>query len=95
MGVKRIRFLSKGFQGVLTSPGVEGVVHATAREQAAALEASEKVPYKVRRMAGATSRAVYIAEPEGEEERVKDLDHETWVNEVWPMVGGPKWRPHR
>lgn len=95
MGFRRIQFLSRGFKEILTSPGVEARVAAEARKQARAKEAESGSPYQVERMPGARSRVVYIAKPEDEEGRVPNLDHETWMREVWPRVGGPSWRPHR
>lgn len=92
--VHKIQFISSGFEGILNSSGVEGVVASTARSQAQIQEQKTKVPYAVSRMAGATSRVVYVAKPENDDGRVPNLDHETWMNEVWPRVGGPAWRPH-
>ena len=92
--VHKIQFISSGFEGILNSSGVEGVVASTARSQAQIQEQRTKVPYAVERMAGATSRVVYVAKPENDDGRVPSLDHETWINEVWPRVGGPAWHPH-
>lgn len=93
MAVKRIRFLSEGFRNILTSPEVESIVAAEARRQAARKEAETGEEYEVARLNFATSRVVYTAKPKGG--RRPNLDHETWMNVVWPKVGGPKWRPHR
>lgn len=96
--LKRIRFLSSGYSGVLNSPGTASKVAAEARRQAQAMEREAGSPYRVQPLARATSRIVYVAKPEDSDEgdgRAKGLDHDTWVNEVWPKVGGPKWRPHR
>lgn len=95
MAFRRISFLSEGFKEILTSPGVEAKVAAEARRQAQAKEAETGSPYQVGRMPGARSRVVYIAKPEDGDGRVPNLDHETWMREVWPRVGGPSWRPHR
>ena len=90
----RIEFLSSGFEAILNSPGVDAAVAAEARRQAQSMERDAGEPYDVSRMAGATSRAVYVAKPEGSDaRRAPALDHETWINEVWPRVGGDKWRP--
>lgn len=93
-GVRKIEFLSEGFRDILTGPGVDAAVAAEARRQAARKEAETGEPYRVEKLASASSRAVYVVRPEQDEEgRVRDLDHETWMREVWPRVGGPKWRP--
>lgn len=93
--LKRIEFISSGFAGILNSPGLEAVVAAEARRQAQELEQQAGEPYAVEKMANATSRVVYTARPEGaEDETSRKVDHETWINEIWPKVGGPKWRPH-
>lgn len=94
--VRKIEFLSSGFADVLNSPGMESAVAAEARKQAQMQEQKTGEPYAVERMAKATSRVVYIAKPasdDGDEAREK-IDHETWINDIWPRVGGPKWRPH-
>lgn len=94
--LKRIDFVSKGFAEILNGPGVDSAVAAEARRQAQSAEQESGEPYTVERMAGATSRAVYIAKPAGSDDEAKraKIDHETWINEIWPKVGGPKWRPH-
>lgn len=93
--VKRIRFLSSGFADVLNGPGVDSAVAAEARRQAQERERETGSPYAVERMPGATSRVVYTAHPADEEgESRGKVDHETWMKEIWPKVGGPKWRPH-
>lgn len=93
--LKRISFVSTGFRGVLNSPGLESVVAAEARKSAQAKEREAGEPYAVERMAAATSRVVYVARPEGDDAQAREkIDHETWMNDVWPKVGGPKWRPH-
>lgn len=91
--VKRTRSVPAGCISLLTCAGIDGVVAAEARKQAAKKEKWRRTPYVVEKTSS-TGRAVYVAHPEGEG-RVPNLDHETWVNEVWPRVGGPKWRPHR
>lgn len=93
--LKKIQFVSSGFAAILNGPGVESVVAAEARRQAQALEQRTGEAYAVGRMPNATSRVVYTAKPEGAEEEAKrKIDHETWINEIWPKVGGLKWRPH-
>lgn len=93
--LKKIQFVSSGFAAILNSPGLEAVVAAEARRRAQVLEQQSGEPYAVEKMANATSRVVYTARPEGaEEEARRKIDHETWMNEIWPKVGGPKWRPH-
>ena len=91
--VKRIRFRDAGFRGILKSPGVTSVVAAEARSQAQRMESETGVPYELEQKNSA-SRCRFVAKPE-EAERVPDMDHETWMNEVWPRVGGPSWRPRR
>ena len=95
--LRRIEFVSDGFEQILNCPGVEAVVAAEARRQAQLQEAKTGEPYEVERMAGATSRVVYVARPDGDEVtgRIPHLTHERWMREVWPRVGGPSWRPHR
>ena len=91
----KFRFLSDGFQRVLTSSGMEAKVQAVARKQAQVNEQEYGVPYEVKRMANATSRVVYTVSPSEETEmRLPNLTHEKWIEEVWPRVGDPKWRPH-
>ena len=90
----RIEFLSDGFNGILHDPGLDSMLASLARQKAQQLEQSANVPYAVEKK-GFSSRSVYLVRPEGgEAQRVPGLDHETWINEVWPMVGGDKWRPH-
>lgn len=93
-GAVRLEFLSSGFRGILTGPGVDAAVAAEARRQAASLEASTGAPYRVEKYAGATSRSVYVAKREGVEP-TPGLTHEQWMNDVWPKVGGARWRPKR
>ena len=94
--LKKISFVSKGFAAVLNSSGMDAAVAAQARKQAQLMEQSTGEAYRVERLANASSRVVYTAKPEGEDgsEGRRKIDHETWVKEVWPKVGGPKWRPH-
>lgn len=90
----KFRFLSDGFQRVLTSSGVEAMVQSVARSQAQVNEQEYGVPYEVKRMANATSRVVYTVSPSEETEmRLPNLTHEKWIEEVWPRVGKAKWRP--
>lgn len=90
----RIEFLSDGFRDVLFAPGLDSMLAAQARQQAQALEREAGVPYDVERKNFA-SRPVYLVRPEdGSGSERERIDHETWINEVWPRVGGPKWRPH-
>lgn len=90
----KFRFISDGFQRVLTSSGVEAKVQAVARKQAQVNEQEYGVPYEVKRMANATSRVVYTVSPSEETEmRLPNLTHEKWIKEVWPRVGGAQWRP--
>lgn len=94
MAKRRIEFLSSGFRSVLNSSGMEACVQSVARKQAQEKEQETGAAYVVERMANATSRVVYTAKPSDEDDgRVKGLDHETWMNEVWPRVGGDQWRP--
>ena len=93
MGVKRIKFLSKGFQGILTGREVGSLVASEARKQASRLEASTGEEYEIVKYSKATSRTVFLVRPKGG--KVPDLDHETWMSKLWPKVGGPPWRPHR
>lgn len=93
-GLKKIRFYSEGFASVLTSPGVDSAVAAAARTKASEMESETGVPYEVERDCGWDGRSAYVAKPEGDSgERIEGLTHEQWMNEVWPKVGGPSWRP--
>ena len=94
MKLKKIRFISSGFAGVLTSPGISGEVASAARKEASRMESRTGEAYEVEQGSGWDGRTVYWAKPEGAERRVEGLDHETWMSEVWPRVGGPSWRPH-
>lgn len=89
-----IKFFEQGFRDILTGPGVDGMVAAAARKKAATLEARTGTPYRVEKATGISSRSVYTARPDIPEGRVAGLTHEQWINELWPRIGGPKWRPH-
>lgn len=88
----RIEFISEGFQRVLASPGVDALCSSVARRKASEMEASEGVEYQVARKGG--WRPVYLAKTKGPIPRLPRLDHDTWMRELWPRVGGAKWRPH-
>lgn len=94
IAIKRIRFRSEGFAGVLTSPGVTSAVAAYARRRAAQEERESGVPYTAEPDRGWDGRSAYAVRPASGEGRVPNLDHETWMREVWPRVGGAPWRPH-
>lgn len=103
---KKIKFLSDGFADVLTSSGVDGIVASEARAAAQEQEGKTGVPYEVRKDRSWDGRAAYLAKPVDEEKpsgesddekkpaRRSSLTHEEWMRDVWPRVGGPKWRPH-
>lgn len=88
----RIEFVSEGFRAVLKSPGVSALCASIAQRRAAEKEAETHMAWKVKKGPDSYSRAFYIVKPDTDERR--KLTHEEWVNEVWPVVGGPKWRPH-
>lgn len=104
--VRKIKFLSQGFADVLTSSGVDGVVASEARAAAQEQEGKTGVPYEVRKDESWDGRAAYLAKPVNEESpadetgdekgpaRRSSLTHEEWMRDVWPRVGGAKWRPH-
>lgn len=104
--VRRIQFVSQGFADVLTSSGVDGIVASEARAAAQGQEGRTGVPYEVRKDRSWDGRAAYLAKPVDEEGPSGELDdekrparrssltHEEWMRDVWPRVGGPKWRPH-
>ena len=104
--VKKLQFLSQGFADVLTSSGVDGIVASEARSSAQEQEGRTGVPYEVRKDRSWDGRAAYLAKPVDEESpsgesddekrpaRRSSLTHEEWMRDVWPRVGGPKWRPH-
>lgn len=104
--VKKLKFLSQGFADVLTSSGVDGVVASEARSAAQEQEGRTGVAYEVRKDRSWDGRAAYLAKPVDEEKpsgesddekrpaRRSSLTHEEWMRDVWPRVGGPKWRPH-
>ena len=104
--VRKVKFLSQGFAGVLTSSGVDGVVASEARSAAQEQEGKAGVPYEVRKDRSWDGRAAYLAKPADEEKpsgesddekgpaRRSSLTHEEWMRDVWTRVGGPKWRPH-
>lgn len=104
--VKRLQFLSQGFADVLTSSGVDGIVASEARAAAQEQEGRTGVAYEVREDRSWDGRAAYLAKPVDEEKpsgesddekrpaRRSSLTHEEWMRDVWPRVGGPKWRPH-
>lgn len=92
MARARIKFHSDGFRELLQDPGMWGAAHAAAREEAARLESETGVPYTVEKSAGWDGRAGYDARPEQSHERVEGLTHEQWMEEIWPRVGGPKYR---
>lgn len=106
MRVKKIKFVSKGFADVLTSSGVDGAVASAARSAAQEKEGATGVAYEVRKDESWDGRAAYLAKPvddespagiAGDEERParkSSLTHEEWMRDVWPRVGGSKWRPH-
>ena len=93
-GAVRFEFLSSGFREILTGPSVDAEVAAAARKQAADLEAKTGVPYRVEKYTGATTRSVYVAKRDGFAP-TPGLTHEQWMSDVWPKVGGAKWRPKR
>lgn len=104
--VRRIQFVSQGFADILTSSGVDGIVASEARSAAQEQEGRTGVPYEVRKDRSWDGRAAYLAKPVDEEgpyggsddekkpARRSSLTHEEWMRDVWPRVGGPKWRPH-
>ena len=106
MRVKKIKFVSKGFADVLTSSGDDGAVASAARSAAQEQEGATGVAYEVRKDESWDGRAAYLAKPvdeespsgvsdgEGKPARRSSLTHEEWMRDVWPRVGGPKWRPH-
>lgn len=89
----KIRFYSEGFRAILKGPGLSGVCHSTARQKAAELEQRNRIPYEVEDVSDG-NRTKYLARPQ-KGARVPALTHEQWMKEVWPRVGGAKWRPHR
>ena len=104
--VTKVKFLSQGFADVLTSSGVDGIVASEARAAAQEQEGKAGIPYEVRKDRSWDGRAAYLAKPVDEEKpsgesdderkpaRRSSLTHEEWMRDVWPRVGGPKWRPH-
>lgn len=104
--VRKIKFISQGFADVLTSSGVDGIVASEARAAAQEQEGKTGVPYEVRKDRTWDGRAAYLAKPADEEKasgesddekkpaRRSSLTHEEWMRDVWPRVGGAKWRPH-
>ena len=104
--VKKLKFLSQGFADVLTSSGVDGIVASEDRVAAQEQEGRTGVAYEVREDRSWDGRAAYLAKPVDEERpagetgdekkpaRRSSLTHEEWMRDVWPRVGGPKWRPH-
>lgn len=91
----RIRFDSEGFRRILVSAPVDALAASYARKRAQAMESQTGEPYEVEQRSKATRRASYLVKPAGAEIEKAKIDHETWMNEIWPKVGGPKWRPHR
>ena len=91
---------------MLTSSGVDGIVASEARAAAQEQEGKTGVPYEVREDRSWDGRAAYLAKPvdeekpsggsdeEGKPARRSSLTHEEWMRDVWPRVGGAKWRPH-
>ena len=92
MARARIKFHTRGFRQLLQDPGMWGVCQAEARKQAARLESESGTPYSVEKRFGWDGRAGYMARTEGDAGRVEGLTHEQWMEEVWPRVGGPKYR---
>lgn len=104
--VRKLQFLSQGFADVLNSSGVDGIVASEARAAAQEQEGKTGVAYEVRKDESWDGRAAYLAKPvddespssssddEGRPARRSSLTHEEWMRDVWPRVGGPKWRPH-
>lgn len=104
--VKKLEFISQGFADVLTSSGVDGIVASEARSAAQEQEGRTGVAYEVRKDRSWDGRAAYLAKPVDDESpsgetgdekkpaRRSSLTHEEWMRDVWPRVGGPKWRPH-
>ena len=90
----KIQHFNKGYERVLKSPGVEAEVHAQAVKASQQQERETGKKSEVLKLERATSRPVYVARTE-REYPTGYLTHEKWVNVVWPMVGGPKWRPNR
>ena len=98
MAFRRISFLSDGFADVLNSAGVVAETASAARKQAQAKERETGVPYVLEQTTVSWkgyARPMFVAKPKDGDGRVPNLDHETWMREVWPRVGGPSWRPHR
>lgn len=92
----RIEFLSEGFRDIMLSSGVDAEVASVARSQAQIKERETGVPYAVEKDRGWDGRVAYMAKPADGSKylRTPNLDHETWMEVVWPKVGGAKWRPH-
>lgn len=97
-GLRRVQHYSIGYSALLNSAGVDAEIAAAARREAAKKEsetgeAYELVPSRTRW----SPRPMYTVRPEGEKEAKpkSGLDHETWIDVVWPKVGGAKWRPNR
>lgn len=97
MGRKtRIEFVSEGFMGVLKDPGTVSLLNSLAAKRRAEYEAGEGIPYEARQSTAWDGRPrviVSAAKPLPGVERTPNLTHERWVNDIWPKVGGPKYRP--
>lgn len=96
----RIEFVSEGFMGVLSDPGTVSLLNSLGAKRRAEFEAAEGIPYEVRQSAAWDGRPRVIVSavrplPKAEFERTPDLTHERWVNDIWPKVGGPKYRRSR
>lgn len=92
----RIEFVSEGFMGVLQSPGVGALLNSVAARSKARCEAAEGIPYAVTQSTAWDGRPrvlVRARKPLPRLERTEGLTHEQWMAQVWPKVGGPKYRP--
>lgn len=91
MGAKRIRFLDSGFRALINDRAINAMCHAEARRRASELESREGVEYRVQYKG--IGRPSYLVRP-ADYTRMPALTHEQWMDELWPKVGGPIWRPH-
>ena len=88
----KIKFHDAGFRGILSDPGTVSICAAEAQRTASELESETGRAYRVEQ-GRSSDRPRMLVRADGEPERVEGLDHETWMSEVWPRVGGAKWRP--
>ncbi len=89
----RIEFLTAGFAGVLADAGTVSLLNSVAARKRSELEQRYGGTYQTKQSTAWDGRPRVIVSKKPTYERVSGLTHEQWMSEIWPKVGGAKWRP--